>query len=171
MIRRPPRSTLFPYTTLFRSSEELECRGAPDLRALFRERARGQGRRGGTLCCPAPALAEAVRPYCRGTVLLNVGASVPWSKGAVYTTPGREASKRRWRRHLSAPARKNGPAQGLGPGKGIGHVPLQVPFLPATRRERCRPLQYFQEDQLSQDHESPGRREQHLCSLDRKSVV
>ena len=24
MIRRPPRSTLFPYTTLFRSSEELE---------------------------------------------------------------------------------------------------------------------------------------------------
>src|SRR5258708_28185432 len=24
MIRRPPRSTLFPYTTLFRSQEELE---------------------------------------------------------------------------------------------------------------------------------------------------
>src|SRR5258708_33723451 len=24
MIRRPPRSTLFPYTTLFRSSERLE---------------------------------------------------------------------------------------------------------------------------------------------------
>src|SRR2546430_7156095 len=24
MIRRPPRSTLFPYTTLFRSTEELE---------------------------------------------------------------------------------------------------------------------------------------------------
>src|SRR2546427_3192844 len=36
MIRRPPRSTLFPYTTLFRSRgdlveirrRELECRGA-----------------------------------------------------------------------------------------------------------------------------------------------
>src|SRR5256885_9740038 len=27
MIRRPPRSTLFPYTTLFRSSERLEPRG------------------------------------------------------------------------------------------------------------------------------------------------
>src|SRR5260221_5861206 len=26
MIRRPPRSTLFPYTTLFRSSLELEVR-------------------------------------------------------------------------------------------------------------------------------------------------
>src|SRR3712207_8960040 len=25
MIRRPPRSTLFPYTTLFRSSEELHA--------------------------------------------------------------------------------------------------------------------------------------------------
>src|SRR2546427_8852830 len=26
MIRRPPRSTLFPYTTLFRSSEEIVTR-------------------------------------------------------------------------------------------------------------------------------------------------
>src|SRR2546429_8292118 len=25
MIRRPPRSTLFPYTTLFRSRRKLEC--------------------------------------------------------------------------------------------------------------------------------------------------
>src|SRR2546427_10434457 len=33
MIRRPPRSTLFPYTTLFRS------------RRASRERRRGQGRR------------------------------------------------------------------------------------------------------------------------------
>src|SRR5689334_23600422 len=32
MIRRPPRSTLFPYTTLFRSGE---CMGA--LRALWRD--------------------------------------------------------------------------------------------------------------------------------------
>src|SRR3712207_6341301 len=27
MIRRPPRSTLFPYTTLFRSNEQLEIDG------------------------------------------------------------------------------------------------------------------------------------------------
>src|SRR5436305_8694101 len=26
MIRRPPRSTLFPYTTLFRSREDAACR-------------------------------------------------------------------------------------------------------------------------------------------------
>src|SRR5947209_11300560 len=27
MIRRPPRSTLFPYTTLFRSRAEIDCIG------------------------------------------------------------------------------------------------------------------------------------------------
>src|SRR3712207_7245596 len=34
MIRRPPRSTLFPYTTLFRSVSErgMQCRLAGDLR-------------------------------------------------------------------------------------------------------------------------------------------
>src|SRR2546425_6833640 len=42
MIRRPPRSTLFPYTTLFRSiarrhdAGEHEQRGEPPLRALGR---------------------------------------------------------------------------------------------------------------------------------------
>src|SRR3989442_2508184 len=30
MIRRPPRSTLFPYTTLFRSDPELHDRGGDD---------------------------------------------------------------------------------------------------------------------------------------------
>src|SRR2546422_5337252 len=29
MIRRPPRSTLFPYTTLFRSLTSLQRRGVP----------------------------------------------------------------------------------------------------------------------------------------------
>src|SRR3989442_12774680 len=29
MIRRPPRSTLFPYTTLFRSDAKLASRGVP----------------------------------------------------------------------------------------------------------------------------------------------
>src|SRR2546430_10318914 len=35
MIRRPPRSTLFPYTTLFRSHPDLgaELRESPDVRA------------------------------------------------------------------------------------------------------------------------------------------
>src|SRR3712207_3015441 len=31
MIRRPPRSTLFPYTTLFRSTEGFAPRPTPDM--------------------------------------------------------------------------------------------------------------------------------------------
>src|SRR3712207_8397714 len=57
MIRRPPRSTLFPYTTLFRSqpADERQHRGRPvgrahllrraDQRLLRRRRARGLGPR------------------------------------------------------------------------------------------------------------------------------
>jgi len=42
MIRRPPRSTLFPYTTLFRSVEiGLFSRISLDLNLSFRELAAG----------------------------------------------------------------------------------------------------------------------------------
>src|SRR2546422_6960433 len=34
MIRRPPRSTLFPYTTLFRSQDVLFALPEPDLRRV-----------------------------------------------------------------------------------------------------------------------------------------
>src|SRR3712207_7168787 len=51
MIRRPPRSTLFPYTTLFRSDHEavvpLPVRGGdpePQLVVPLREQLRGLGR-------------------------------------------------------------------------------------------------------------------------------
>src|SRR3712207_8515170 len=48
MIRRPPRSTLFPYTTLFRSAERRPPDGAPGLPAgpLRRHRLRARARRG-----------------------------------------------------------------------------------------------------------------------------
>src|SRR5258708_14170184 len=36
MIRRPPRSTLFPYTTLFRSRTKTRCRGGSIAGALSR---------------------------------------------------------------------------------------------------------------------------------------
>src|SRR2546430_6519046 len=36
MIRRPPRSTLFPYTTLFRSRGEPRARGTPRSRSRTR---------------------------------------------------------------------------------------------------------------------------------------
>src|SRR5690242_21618628 len=41
MIRRPPRSTLFPYTTLFRSGRPPGCPSRP---AVRRSRAAGGGR-------------------------------------------------------------------------------------------------------------------------------
>src|SRR5256885_10737218 len=45
MIRRPPRSTLFPYTTLFRSLLERELAGRDEARALFlADRAEGPRR-------------------------------------------------------------------------------------------------------------------------------
>src|SRR5687767_15342487 len=46
MLRRPPRSTLFPYTTLFRSAALPLCRagGRPDRRAAHaRNQAAGRG--------------------------------------------------------------------------------------------------------------------------------
>src|SRR5437870_13870515 len=46
MIRRPPRSTLFPYTTLFRS---VHVGGPP---------ASGQLRRHSAICRPTPVLAR-----------------------------------------------------------------------------------------------------------------
>src|SRR3712207_9330497 len=42
MIRRPPRSTLFPYTTLFRSDRRAQPRPAPAARAPAREQHRAQ---------------------------------------------------------------------------------------------------------------------------------
>src|SRR3712207_8876095 len=47
MIRRPPRSTLFPYTTLFRSSRGGRARSATARRVAAR-RARRLGARGET---------------------------------------------------------------------------------------------------------------------------
>src|SRR3712207_7025984 len=48
MIRRPPRSTLFPYTTLFRSlGWDLRRRGVGDLRPVGRDGGDGHAHREG----------------------------------------------------------------------------------------------------------------------------
>src|SRR3712207_7856449 len=46
MIRRPPRSTLFPYTTLFRSGGAVHVQQFPDRLLLGVLRAGGVARRG-----------------------------------------------------------------------------------------------------------------------------
>src|SRR3712207_7885456 len=51
MIRRPPRSTLFPYTTLFRSALDLQRHQALDLRPAQRDRG-DEARRGLRQLCP-----------------------------------------------------------------------------------------------------------------------
>src|SRR5438132_3542355 len=58
MIRRPPRSTLFPYTTLFRSEEHGDHGGAGEHLAAARRRQGQVGGKGG-LVAPrrAPVLA------------------------------------------------------------------------------------------------------------------
>src|SRR3712207_7621539 len=64
MIRRPPRSTLFPYTTLFRSQgdvlpgEGLRVRGLPAQASMHleQERATASSRSEGTLCRPGAGL-------------------------------------------------------------------------------------------------------------------
>src|SRR3989454_9904105 len=56
MIRRPPRSTLFPYTTLFRSLS------APTLRRADPARLEGEDRDGARLAHHDPARDDAERP-------------------------------------------------------------------------------------------------------------
>src|SRR5690606_42121668 len=56
LIRRPPRSTLFPYTTLFRSHLRRRAPGHPPRRDRRRPRRRGAG------AGPAPARQPARRP-------------------------------------------------------------------------------------------------------------
>src|SRR5688500_19969164 len=57
--RQPPRSPLFPYTTLFRSEDAQRPRGAashhPDGRPEARPGPRGGGSRGDTQAWPEPA--------------------------------------------------------------------------------------------------------------------
>src|SRR5256885_2552762 len=50
MIRRPPRSTLFPYTTLFRSSRSLSRLSSGALRSTVRSRLRQPPLSDGFLC-------------------------------------------------------------------------------------------------------------------------
>src|SRR6266566_6164574 len=51
MIRRPPRSTLFPYTTLFRSSISSRSVGPCCPRAASWSRGSTRPRRSATCCC------------------------------------------------------------------------------------------------------------------------
>src|SRR2546427_4128342 len=53
MIRRPPRSTLFPYTTLFRSRERHGCRTAVSCSTMRSARCVGPGLSARSATCSA----------------------------------------------------------------------------------------------------------------------
>src|SRR3989442_8645261 len=67
MIRRPPRSTLFPYTTLFRSRSFIKQSPAPwcwDLRARRRSKRRG------SFCFHLSSLSLLTQEMVQGTEML-----------------------------------------------------------------------------------------------------
>src|SRR3712207_8359847 len=73
MIRRPPRSPLFPYTTLFRSRRDGRAAAGRDTEALPRER-RGAARGG--------RRAEVGRPGGEGAT----GAGAAWARSEEHTS-------------------------------------------------------------------------------------
>src|SRR5438445_8197260 len=81
MIRRPPRSTLFPYTTLFRSGWR-NWSDAPDLKS--------GGLRAVRVRVPPSALARPTLEHLRTTG----GSSVAW--GVTQRDVGPVADRRSW---------------------------------------------------------------------------
>src|SRR3712207_3195788 len=98
MIRRPPRSTLFPYTTLFRSYRELtstsDCTTFQARRLNIRYRdADGKPRTAatlnGTLCAIARTIACLLEVHQRSDGSVHVPTALrPWLGGAELLTPG-----------------------------------------------------------------------------------
>src|SRR3712207_7796223 len=73
MIRRPPRSTLFPYTTLFRSVDDIY----EDAQAKFGEAVRAQAAQGGV--SPSP---EQLRSKVTRQDVVNLLVSIDLGKRA-----------------------------------------------------------------------------------------
>src|SRR2546426_11183887 len=113
MIRRPPRSTLFPYTTLFRSR--------PALRALALDRS-PPGRARVPLGATAPARGGAAR----AAQALSCQACLTLVRPVVWTGDRHEAphllqaARARPDAELRLPARRPEQARGGGGGRGLG---------------------------------------------------
>src|SRR2546425_9633671 len=76
MIRRPPRSTLFPYTTLFRSRSE---RCAPAGLAS------DQG--GQTQVRPAPRAMKVALAILAGVIVLGIAVLLAAQRSLIYPAP------------------------------------------------------------------------------------
>src|SRR4051794_41542694 len=93
MIRRPPRSTLFPYTTLFRSSQRLAVGGAHAV-AVDEDHApvvaAGADRKSTRLNSSYPSISYAV--FClKKKNIINASSSTTWEPSAPLTQSPSEA--------------------------------------------------------------------------------
>src|SRR2546428_10000593 len=80
MIRRPPRSTLFPYTTLFRSVVEVEPPGDPTLEESLLE---------GVLEAPEVLLKVELGMSDQSGGVINYGDEISFPAGTVFLNDGR----------------------------------------------------------------------------------
>src|SRR2546425_12086480 len=108
MIRRPPRSTLFPYTTLFRSKID-ECHdGAEQVRGSRAPADRRAARREGihhALATPSSAASTASRASVGGVARRRTLAYSQTAGSSASLTPKRSATEsRRWRAKASTSA-------------------------------------------------------------------
>src|SRR2546422_8720923 len=96
MIRRPPRSTLFPYTTLFRSARlrGARCRGAARDLVVLWIGGRGEDRRGGGGARAYAAAHFHTRYRRRDRVVSPAQCRVP-ARASVRTGGGVQPGRRR----------------------------------------------------------------------------
>src|SRR3712207_3489269 len=130
MIRRPPRSTLFPYTTLFRSATSTTCSPpAPSASWTPARRAAPRSRCGRTPTSPTrpwpPRSGGQAGGGSRG------GGSTSW----ISPRPGRE---RRYAGGLSAPCARLGPVPALDPEPQQVEGPVCAPLPDGAPRARPR---------------------------------
>src|SRR2546421_1251775 len=105
MIRRPPRSTLFPYTTLFRSEIQGWARpdgdvGRPGCEPADRGReGRGGGGRRRAARVPAGAVSLALLRPARGRRVVRLGRARAWAEhgGARAGSAARRGGRHRTR--------------------------------------------------------------------------
>src|SRR2546430_8400864 len=88
MIRRPPRSTLFPYTTLFRSLRDVYTPGVARVCLAIQKDAQA--------ALDFTALGRTVAIVTNGTAVLGLG-----NIGALAGLPGMEGDRKRTRLNSS----------------------------------------------------------------------
>src|SRR3712207_8821573 len=87
MIRRPPRSTLFPYTTLFRSSEGANTAQFSETRGIEKDRG-----------CVTPVLSRYSTSSC--SAARTTSCPVRWCTGPVASRSEEHTSELQSRQYL-----------------------------------------------------------------------